>query len=152
MPNKRPLIAYIEDDGMLMTMYKTLFIEHGFDFVGAKDFSSGEKMIKAKKPDLLLLDLLLPDKSKWIPTDLDVELGLQILKDLKSDSGTRDIPVIILSNIDESDVIKEAKKQGAEDYMVKANVLPKQVLAKVRDILGKRGIELPCDPIKEKCE
>jgi len=152
MTNKKPLIAYVEDDGMLMTMYKTLFTQHGFDFAGAPDFSSGLEMIKNKKPALVLLDLLLPDKSDWIPTDLNVNLGLDLLSEIKKNPETKNIPIIILSNIDESDVVDEAKKRGSDDYMVKAHVLPKEVLAKVREILLKRGIELPCDPRKEKCD
>ena len=152
MPNKKPLIAYIEDDAMLLTMYEQLFTIHGFDFAGSKDFTSGRKMINSKKPDLVLLDLLLPDKSKYIPTDLNVNLGLDLLSDIKKNPSTKNIPVIILSNIDENDVVDDAKKRGADDYMVKAHVLPKEVLAKVRDILGARGVELPCDPIKENCD
>ena len=150
--SKKPLIAYIEDDGMLMNMYEQLFNIHGFSFVGARDFESGEKMIKEKKPDLLLLDLLLPDKMKWIPTELNVSYGLDLLSGIKKNPLTKNIPVIVLSNMDESEIVNEANKRGADEYMVKAHVLPKEVLAKVREILGARGVELPCDPMKEKCE
>src|SRR3990167_5480964 len=97
--SKKPLIAYIEDDGMLMNMYEQLFNIHGFSFVGARDFESGEKMIKEKKPDLLLLDLLLPDKMKWIPTELNVSYGLDLLSGIKKNPLTKNIPVIVLSNM-----------------------------------------------------
>ena len=151
MPHNPPLVLYIEDDGLLMNMYKQLFTIHGFGFAGAKDFDSGQKMIQEKNPDIVLLDLLLPSKAKWIPTDLNVGLGMQILEELKADPKTKHIPVVILSNIDEAPVVKEAEKLGAEDYLVKANMLPKETLAKVIEILEKHGIKAPCDPRKEKC-
>ncbi|PIR56732.1 MAG: hypothetical protein COU72_04725, partial [Parcubacteria group bacterium CG10_big_fil_rev_8_21_14_0_10_41_35] len=150
MSNKKPLIAYIEDDAMLLTMYEQLFTIHGFSFVGARDFESGAKMIKEKNPDVILLDMLLPDKMKWVPTELNVSYGLDLLSEIKKNPATKNTPVIILSNMDESAIVNEAKERGADDYMIKAHVLPKEVLAKVREILGARGIEIPCDPIKEK--
>ena len=152
MQNKKSIILYIEDDGMLMNMYKDLFTTHGFDFVGAKNFTDGKKLIEKSNPNIILLDLLLPDKSEWIPTELNVDFGIELLKKIKNNPKTADIPVIILSNIDESNIVEDAKKFGADDYMIKANVLPKEVLAKVQKILKKHNIELPCDPIKQKCE
>jgi len=144
-------VLYIEDDGMLMNMYESLFTKHGFSFIGAKDFTEGVKKAKSKKPEIILLDLLLPSKERWIPTDLNTRVGFDILEEIKKSPETKNIPVIILTNIDEASAQKRAQELGADGYMIKANVLPKEVLEKTRQTLVKFGIEPPCDPRKEKC-
>lgn len=144
----QPLIIYIEDDAMLMNMYRQLFTIHGFAFAGAQNFDQGQKLLAKSKPDLILLDLLLPSKAKWIPTDLNSALGLEILSGLKTNPQTKDIPVIVLTNLDEPEIAAEAKKRGADDYIIKAEVLPKDILKRVREILANKGVELPIDPKK----
>jgi len=143
MPHNPPLILYIEDDGMLLNMYREFFTIHGFAFAGAADFQNGKKLIPETMPDVVLLDLLLPDLRSSIPKNVDHELGMEILKEIKRDPKTREIPVIILSNIDEPRVIERAKELGAEDFLVKAHVVPKEVLVKVKKILTNRGVTLP---------
>lgn len=136
-----PLILYIEDDGLLMNMYQDLFTLGGFRFAGARDFAAGRELISKEKPDVILLDLILPRQaSKWIITELSPQLGLDLLAEIKTKPETKDIPVIVLSNLDEPEVIEKAQKAGADEYLIKVNVQPKDVLAKVRDILGKKEI------------
>ncbi|MBI2636618.1 MAG: response regulator [Parcubacteria group bacterium] len=143
MPHNPPLILYVEDDGMLLNMYEQFFTIHGFAFAGAADFRTGKKLIPEKMPDLVLLDLLLPDLWSSIPKHVNHELGLEILKGIKADPKTRGIPVIILSNIDESSVVEKAKQLGAEDFLVKAHVVPKDVLAAIKKVFDARGIRIP---------
>lgn len=147
-----PLILYIEDDGMLLNMYQHLFEVHGFRFAGARDFAAGREQIAKERPDLILLDLLLPPKAKWLPTELSAQMGLDLLAEIKTGAKTKEIPVIVLSNLDEPDIIRAAQKRGADDYLIKVRVLPKDVLARARDILGKQGVELPVDPRLAKGE
>ena len=132
-----PLILYIEDDGMLLNMYQDLFTAGGFRFVGARDFASARELISKERPDIILLDLILPPQAKWIITELSPRLGLDLLSEIKTKPETKDIPVIVLSNLDEPEVIQEAQKRGADEYLIKVKVQPKDVLAKVRDLLGK---------------
>ncbi len=143
MPHNPPLILYVEDDGMLLTMYRQFFTIYGFAFAGAADVKTGRKLIAETQPDLILLDLLLPDLWSAIPKHVNHELGLEILKDIKANPATRGIPVIILSNIDEASVVAKARALGAEDFLVKAKVVPKDVLAAVKKIFDARGIPLP---------
>ncbi|MBI1961592.1 MAG: response regulator [Parcubacteria group bacterium] len=143
MPHNPPLVLYVEDDGMLLTMYKQFFTIHGFAFEGAADFKTGKALIPEKMPDLVLLDLLLPDMWSAIPKNVDHELGLDILKGVKADPKTRNIPVIVLSNIDQPSVVAKAKALGAEDFLVKAHVVPREVLAAIKKIFDARGIPLP---------
>lgn len=147
-----PLILYIEDDGMLLNMYRHLFEVHGFRFAGAQNFAGARDILAEEKPALILLDLLLPPKPQWVPADLDVKLGLDLIAEIKTGAKTKDIPVIVLSNLDEAEVVAAAQKRGADDYLIKVKVLPKDVLARVREILGKKGVELPVDPRLEKGE
>lgn len=137
-----PLILYIEDDGLLMNMYQDLFTLGGFRFEGARDFASGRELIGKEKPDVILLDLILPPQAKWIITELSPQLGLDLLSEIKTQPETKDLPVIILSNLDEPEVMAEAKKRGADEYLIKVKVQPKDVLAKVRDLLSKKGVGL----------
>ncbi len=130
-----PLILYIEDDGMLLNMYQDLFTINGFRFAGARDFASGRELINKEKPDLILLDLILPPQARGLITELSPQLGLDLLSEIKTKPETKNIPVVILSNLDEPEVMQEAQKRGADDYLIKIKVLPKDVLAKVRDIL-----------------
>jgi len=143
MPHNPPLILYVEDDGMLLNMYREFFTIYGFAFAGAPDFKTGKKLIPEKMPDLILLDLLLPDLWSAIPKHVNHELGLDILKEIKENPATRDIPVIILSNIDEASVVAKARALGAEDFLVKAHVVPKEVLAAIKKVFDARGIPLP---------
>lgn len=141
-----PLILCVEDDGMLFNMYRHLFEVHGFRFAGAQNFADARALLTKEKPALILLDLLIPPKAEWTPVDLDAKLGLDLISEIKNNSNTKDIPLIVISNLDEPAIMEEARKRGADDYLVKVKVLPKDLLAKARDILGKRGVELPIDP------
>ena len=143
MPHNPPLILYVEDDGLLLNMYEQLFTIHGYGFAGAADFQTGRTLIPEKMPDIVLLDLLLPDLASKRAHNVDHVLGMQILKEMKENPKTRDIPAIILSNVDEPRILKQAKELGAEDFLVKANVLPHDTLNKVKAILTGRGIPIP---------
>lgn len=142
-----PLILCIEDDGMLLQMYRHLFEVHGFRFAGASDFASARALVVKEKPALILLDLLIPPKPQWTPADLDVKLGLELITEFKTGADTKNIPAVVLSNLDEGDIMREAERRGADDYLIKVKVLPKDILARAREILGKRGVELPVDPM-----
>ena len=150
MRHNPPLVLYVEDDGLLMNMYEQLFTIHGFAFAGGRDFESGKSLIAEQEPDMILLDLILPSKAKWIPTELDATLGLELLKELKEDPKTKNTPVVILTNLDEPGVEKKAKELGADRFVIKANVLPRETLAIVRELLAARGVALPIDPLAKK--
>ncbi|OJI07653.1 hypothetical protein BK004_01055 [bacterium CG10_46_32] len=143
MPRNPPLILYVEDDGMLLTMYEQFFTIHGFSFAGAASFTAGMEMIPAQLPDVVLLDLLLPNMTTPIPEHVNHHLGLQLLEEIKKNPKTKGIPVIILSNIDEASVVRNAKELGAENFLVKAKIVPKDTLAAVKKVLQKRNIPLP---------
>lgn len=124
MPTKQTTVVIVEDEKMLADMYATKFTMEGFKAHKANDGASGFAMVKDKKPDIVLLDIIMPKVD-----------GFGVLKMLKEDEKLKDIPVILLTNLGQDDDIKKGKQLGAADYFVKANHTPSEVVQKVRQVL-----------------
>ena len=118
-------ILVIEDDNFLRELMSKKLSSEGYDVVEAVDGEDGLKRIKETKPDLVLLDLILPG--------ID---GFGVLAEIKQDASLAPIPVIILSNLGQKEDIEKGIKLGAVDYMVKAHFTPKEIVAKVKKILS----------------
>lgn len=118
-------ILIVDDDEALMTVFSTIFRKNGFDTVLAANGKAGIDKAKTEELDLILLDQILPDIS-----------GNEILKVLKADTQTQNIPVIILSNFSQEELVKEAIDNGAKDYVFKYQVEPIDLLNKVKSILN----------------
>lgn len=127
MSKSKPLVVLIEDEKMLADMYQTKFSKEGFEVKQTPDGLSGLKLVKEFKPDVVLLDIILPK--------LD---GFAVLKDLKSDPQNKKIPVILLTNLGQEEDIGKGKKLGADDYFVKANHTPAEVVDKVKKVIKKK--------------
>ncbi|PIS42287.1 MAG: response regulator [Candidatus Kerfeldbacteria bacterium CG08_land_8_20_14_0_20_40_16] len=126
--NSKQKILLIEDDKMLLEMYSSKFNREGYDIITAENGSDGLKMAKENKPDLILLDIILPK--------LD---GFATLKEIRSDASIKDTPVILLTNLGQDQDIQKGKALGADDYFVKANHTPSEVVEKVRELLKNKG-------------
>ena len=126
---KQPTILIIEDEEVLLSALTEKLQISGYRVIGVKDGAAGFDLIKAEKPDLILLDLLLPNKN-----------GLAILEDAKNDPETSQIPVIVISNSGQPVEIKKILDLGAKDYLVKAEFEPEEVLQKMEKILGPRPV------------
>ncbi|MDO8509649.1 MAG: response regulator [bacterium] len=119
-------VLLVEDDVFLQGIYLKKFEMENFKVFTA---DNGEKALieaKKKKPAIILLDILLPK--------LD---GFAVLKKLKEDADTRDIPVILLTNLGQKDDVQKGLDMGAVDYLIKAHFKPSEVVDKVRKVLGK---------------
>ena len=121
-------ILIIEDQQALAQLYQKAFENAGYEIVVAADGDEGLATAQQVRPTLILLDLVLPRLN-----------GLAVLKELKSDDATRDIPVIILTNLDTASDRQTADDLGAADYIVKAYYTPKKVVALVRNFLETRS-------------
>lgn len=121
---KKFKVLLIEDEEMLANMYETKFQNEGFVIKKALDGESGLKSALEDKPDMILLDIIMPK--------LD---GFSVLKNLKDNPQTKNIPVILLSNLGQEEDIKKGKEMGASGYLVKANLTPAEVVEKVRENL-----------------
>ncbi|MFW5888296.1 MAG: response regulator transcription factor [Patescibacteria group bacterium] len=114
-------ILLIEDDEVLSGMYKMKMKQEGYDVVLADNGENGLEKAKTDKPDIILLDLILPQKD-----------GYQVLEELKQSKETKDIKVFILSNLGQNGEIKKGKEMGAEDYFIKADLTPGQLVEKIK--------------------
>ena len=103
-------IIVIEDEQILLRALNVELLSQGFEVLSAKDGESGLRLTIQELPQLVLLDLILPKLH-----------GFEVLKALKENESTKDIPVIILSNLGQDSEIKKAKELGAADYFVKAS-------------------------------
>jgi len=121
-------ILIIEDDKYLRElMVRKLSSEKGLDISNAVDGESGLKTFEKEKPDLVLLDLILPG--------ID---GFEVLTKMKENIELAAIPVIILSNLGQKSDVEKGMKLGASDYMVKAHFTPNEIVDKVKQVLDKK--------------
>lgn len=125
MADAKKTIFLVEDDLFLSDMYRTKFELSGYAMPHVEDGESAVRMIKDTKPDLILLDIVLPKKS-----------GFDVLKELKADPELAKIPVILLTNLSQKDDVDRGFKLGANDYIIKAHFTPAEVVAKVEKALG----------------
>lgn len=125
MATKKTTVVIVEDEKMLADMYTTKFTMEGFAAEKANDGAAGFELIKSTKPDIVLLDIIMPK--------ID---GFGVLKMLKDDAALKDTPVILLTNLGQEEDIKKGKELGASDYFVKANHTPSEVVQKVRQVLN----------------
>jgi DNA-binding response OmpR family regulator len=121
-------ILLIEDDKMLLEMYTAKFTREGFEIATAENGSDGLKAARDMKPDMVLLDIIMPK--------LD---GFATLKEIRKDENIKDVPVILLTNLGQDQDIQKGKDLGADDYFVKANHTPTEIVEKVQELLKKKG-------------
>ena len=124
---KTAKILVVEDEEILLTGLKEELESGVYTVQGASDGVEGIEQAKSFKPELILLDLLMPKMD-----------GMEMLQKLKADAETRDIPVVILTNLSDYEKISEALSLGAMDYLVKANYKLEDLLEKVRTVLARR--------------
>jgi len=117
-------ILLVDDDLALQTVFQTTLKNAGYTTVTANDGKTGLEKAKLEKPDLILLDQVLPDIS-----------GNEILKSLKSDEATKNIPISILSNFSQGELMQEAIQLGAHDYILKYQIEPQDLVNKVKTML-----------------
>lgn len=121
-------ILFIEDEQAIQKTLGDFLQQAGYKTINALDGEIGLRMAKAEKPDLILLDLILPKM-----------LGFEVLKNLKKDPETKKIPVIILTNLESADNIDKALKLGATTYLVKTSYSLNDVIEKVKKALSKNN-------------
>jgi len=120
-------ILFIEDESALQKTFGDILEKEGYDMISALDGEIGLKLAKSKKPDLILLDLVLPKVH-----------GFEVLKELKSDSGTKDIPIIVLTNLEAIEDVNKAIELGAKTYLVKTQYNLEEVVEKVKKAIENR--------------
>jgi len=119
-------ILVIEDDDFFRELLRKKLLSGDFNIIEAVDGERGIEIIQKRKPDLVLLDLLLPNMD-----------GFEFLSKMKLDPNTSSIPIIILSNLGQHEDIERGLKLGANDYLIKSQFDIDQVIGKIKNILDK---------------
>jgi len=125
--SKPQTILIIEDEQTVLKAISIALEDAGFQVASAIDGESGERQAKENPPDLILLDIILPRKN-----------GLDVLKALKVQEATKHVPVILLTNLSDTETVSEGVRLGARGYLVKANYSLDEVVAKVKEVLNKK--------------
>lgn len=118
-------ILIIEDDAFLKNLESAKFNREGFEVMPATTSEDVERALAQAIPDVVLLDLVLPGVD-----------GFGILEKLKKDEKTKNVPVIIFSNLSEQKDVERAKALGALEYIVKANYTLDEIAQKIKGIVG----------------
>jgi DNA-binding response OmpR family regulator len=117
-------ILIIEDDKFLRELIARKLEKEGYEVLEAVDGEEGFKKVHDEKPDLVLLDLILPG--------ID---GFEVLSKIKDDVSLSQIPVIVLSNLGQKEDVDKGLGLGAIDYLIKAHFTPVEIVEKVRNAL-----------------
>ncbi len=120
-------ILIIDDDPFLSGMYASRLVADGFTVTSAMDGVEGLEVAKRDKPDVILLDILMPRMD-----------GFETLKRLKADKNLKNIQVLMLTSLGQKDDIDRALQQGAADYLMKTQTLPSDASEKIKKLLMKK--------------
>ncbi len=116
-------ILMVDDDEALLTVFSTALKKHGYEVITAANGQQGLEKARNEKPDFIFLDQVLPDIQ-----------GNEVLKTLKEDLATKMIPVAMLSNFGQNELIQKAINTGAADYILKYLIEPDDLDTKIRDL------------------
>lgn len=122
--NKK-FIFIVEDDKAYVSVYKTKLESEGYEVVIVERGDLVISELRKRKPDLVILDLVLPQKT-----------GFAILKEIRSDSGLKDIRVIVASNLSQEGDREKIKKLGALDYLIKSEISIFELIEKIKKALA----------------
>ena len=117
-------IAIIEDNVTISQMYRMKFEADGLDVRMADNGKVGVELVKSFKPDIVLLDIQMPEMN-----------GVEALQKIRKLDIGKNLPVVVLTNLGEEEAPPEMRTLGIHSYIVKANFTPRQVVAHVKEII-----------------
>jgi len=119
-------VLIIEDEEILLDLLQKKLIKEGYEVSTSRNGEEGLKTMKETKPDLILLDIVMPKMG-----------GFEVMEEMRKDRELNKIPVIIISNSGQPVELDKAKKLGAKDWLIKAEFDPQEVIDKVVKQIGK---------------
>src|SRR3989338_11294305 len=122
MIKKKMKILVVEDESFLLDLYQIKLEQSGFEVIKACNGKEGMSLVRLEQPNLILLDILMPQVD-----------GYEMLANIKSDPKTKNIPVIIFSNLSQKEEIEKGLQLGASDFIIKTSVTPSQLEARVKE-------------------
>ncbi|XOB40177.1 MAG: response regulator [Candidatus Nealsonbacteria bacterium] len=123
MPKK---ILLIEDEDIMINLLEKKLTQEGYDVTVTKNGEEGLKSMREIKPDIILLDLVMPKMG-----------GFEVMEEMNKDPELKKIPIIIISNSGQPVELGKAKELGAKDWLIKTEFDPQEVLDKVAKQIGK---------------
>lgn len=115
-------VLIVEDDKFLQKILVLKFSSDGFDVRAASDGEEAVALIRAERPDLVILDLIMPKLN-----------GFEVLTNIRTDAATRKLPVIVLSNLGQDEDKKRAAEMGVADFLVKSDISIQEVVQKAKE-------------------
>lgn len=125
-------VLLIEDDPLIYRLYQKLFSLEGFEIELAENGQLGLEKLQTFHPDVLLMDIMMPTMN-----------GIEMLTQLKADPKTKDIPVIVLTNIADMNITQMAISKGAVLCIIKSQTEPSEVINSVKGVLAKSSQSVP---------
>lgn len=122
----KPKVLLVEDDEFLSKIVMEKLQLSGYDALYAKDGVAGVKAAREKRPDAVLLDILIPKMD-----------GFEVLRELKADPATKAIPVLMLTNLGKKEDVDKALALGAAEYLIKAHFAPSDMISRLDRTLGR---------------
>jgi len=119
-------ILIVEDEDIIIELLQKKLIQEGYEVSTARDGEEGLKALRKIKPDIVLLDIVMPKKS-----------GYEVMEEMSKDPELKKIPIIIISNSGQPVELDKAKELGARDWLIKTEFDPNEVAEKVRKQIGK---------------
>ncbi|MBI2263772.1 MAG: response regulator [Armatimonadetes bacterium] len=120
-----PKVLIIEDSNIMSRLWEMTFENEGFKVLVANSGKDGIQVAKKEHPGLILLDLMMPE--------LD---GFGVFESILADEDTAKIPVVFFSNFSKAEDREKAKRMGAVDFIIKSNILPDQLVERIKEILA----------------
>ncbi len=114
-------IILVEDEEIILNLLQRKLTLEGYDVLIAKDGEDGLKKMREEKPDLVLLDIIMPKKG-----------GFEVMEEMQKDNTLKEIPIIVISNSGQPVEIDRAQKLGAKDWLIKTEFDPQEVIEKVK--------------------
>ena len=124
--NKKISVLIIEDDSYISDMYKIKLESENFEVTIAKDGTIGIKLLEKQRPDIILLDVVMPKMD-----------GFDVLKTIKGNVESKKVPVVLLTNLSQKENVERGFELGADSYIIKAHFTPSEVVEKIKGILKK---------------
>ena len=119
-------ILFVEDDPLIVKIYTTRLTADGYEVLSADNGEAGLKLAEEMVPDLIVLDVMMPKMD-----------GFAVLTKLRQNEKTKNVPILIYSNLAQEDEMNRAKTLGATEFIIKANFSPTEMVAKIKQYLTK---------------
>ncbi len=132
MHSKKGRILFVEDDAGILDIYHTLLEKEGYDFLSTKDIKEALTITEFEQPDAVMLDIIIPK-----PENTMAEQGWDYLKAVKKNPKTKDIPIIVFTNLDTPQDREKSKKMGAAAYIFKRACTPREAMEGMEQIIEK---------------